>query len=54
MINYSILTAITLNLQPGQVKAAIERDFYAPRRRSADGNVFVFRPAAGALEEPMH
>jgi N-acetylgalactosamine kinase len=37
-----------------QVKAALERDFYAPRRLSGDGNVFVFGPAAGALEEPLH
>jgi N-acetylgalactosamine kinase len=37
-----------------QVKAALERSFYAPRRLSSGENVFVFHPAAGALEEPLH
>jgi len=36
-----------------EVKAVLERDFYAPRRLPSDGNVFVFQPAAGALEEPL-
>jgi galactokinase len=36
-----------------QVKAALERGFYAPRRIAAAQHLFLFQPADGALEEPL-
>lgn len=35
------------------VERALEGEFYAPRDLPAEGNVFVFQPVEGALEEPL-
>jgi len=34
------------------IRQALRTDFYEHRGASAEGNVFVFVPAAGALQEP--
>jgi N-acetylgalactosamine kinase len=39
--------------EAGRLSRELEERFYAPRRTAMSGNVFVFRPAEGAVEEPV-
>jgi N-acetylgalactosamine kinase len=36
-----------------RITSELERTFYDPRRTTMSGNVFVFGPAEGAIEEPI-